>query len=379
MLLSSLGMDSRNVRYVGTVLMVIFAIAIVFVVKNGLDRMTYRSYEILREESKINSTSRYEYVDGRILRYSVDGATLMKTDFSVIWNESYTMNDPKAAISQDRALIYDSQGTSCRVYRGTQREGAFETKLPILKAAISSKGTVAVIMRDGSRTQFVYYSSDGAMIASGAATMIDPGYPVNLSLSPDGKYAAISYVTVSDGKSGTEVRFFDFSKVGRNEESHVSSFIRYEGILAPELYYLDNSHSVIIRENGFDLYKGTAKPKLEKSVDFKDEIVSTFHDGQHLVFLFRSKSRSGSYRMTTYTVNGKLISSQKVKLQYQTACLSRDQILFYQGNDITIYSMKGFCRFVGRIEEGNIGEILKISRNRYLVVTDEKMEMIRLV
>ncbi len=364
----------RN-RYLATALAVIFVIALVFIVKNAADRHTYSSYEVVTQQDKSDSTSHYEYVGGRILRYSGDGVALLKNDFTVLWNESFSMMNPKAAVSGDQILVYDSQGTACNIYNSEEKLGSIETNLPILKADISKKGTVGVIMMDGTKSEFAYYKSDGSQIASGSATITDPGYPTDIAVSPNGENVAISYLNVDDGRPGSTVEFYNFGNAGSSKKNHMTASESFSAFV-PELYYVSNTRCILIREDGFSVYRGSGNPEEAEKIDFDTEIVSAFHNDEYIAFLFRADT--SQYRMNIYSAGGNELSSDDLSLTYNDARVSDDQILFYRNNALSIYNMKGFCRFEGELKEGNISDILKIGRNRYLVMTDEKMEIIRL-
>ncbi len=367
--------DVGRIRYLVTALAVIFVIAMVFIVKSTIDHHTYHSYRVIEQQTKNDSISHYEYVDGRLLRYSGDGASLMKMDFSVLWDEAYAMSNPQAAISGDRILIYDRQGTRCNVYSGDKKLGEFATKYPILKADVSAKGTVAVLVMDGAKSRFIYYKSDGTQIASGESSIKNPGYPTDVAVSPNGENVAISYLSIKGGKTGGVVEFYDFGSMGYAGQDHMTGSETFSTFI-PEIYYPDNKRCVLVREDGVSIYRGSGKPVKDEEITFQREIVSTFHDEHHMTFLFRTNS--GHYNMKIYTTAGKELSSENVDVSFQNARVSDDQIIFYQNNSFSIYSMKGFCRFEGELKEGNISDIIKIGRNKYLVLADESLEMIRL-
>ena len=55
--------------------------------------------------------------------------------------------------------------------------------------------------------------------------------------------------------------FYNFGDVGQNEDDRIVSGYTYEGVVIPQIQYLDNSRSVALRDNGFTLYKGKQIPK----------------------------------------------------------------------------------------------------------------------
>lgn len=356
---------------------VVFVVAMFLVVKNAVDHRSYSSYKITDQDPKENNVSDYEYVDGYILRYSSDGASLLKADHETVWNESFAMAKPKVSVCDDQMLVYDQMGTSVYIYNEKGKVGSFATPLPILKAVISKKDTIAMLLKDGAAIDFAYYRADGSQIAAGQSHMEDLGYPTDLALSPNGQNLLISYLRTVDGKAGSVLNFYNFGKAGQAQKNNLVASDRLDGVFVPEVYCLDNHRMVAVRDDGFSIYEGTDSIIESKHVKFEKEIISAFHDDSHLAFIF-DKGGDARYRLQLYTRSGNLISTADVTTPYSKARVCDDQILLYNQADVTIYSMKGFCRFRGTIKEGNIGDILKTGRNRYLVVTDEKMETIRL-
>ena len=53
-------------------------------------------------------------------------------------------------------------------------------------------------------------------------------------------------------------------------------------------------------------------------------------------------------------------------------------IVFSNSSELAVYTKKGICRFYGGVEEGNLSDIQKIGRKRYLVVTDMNTKVIEL-
>lgn len=150
-----------------------------------------------------------------------------------------------------------------------------------------------------------------------------------------------------------------------------------EDAFVPEISWLSDSVCTAFRDDGFTVYRGGSSPKVSKKVDFDSEIVSVFHDASHIGVVF-SGGKSSRYKLAIYSTGGSLNATADVDLLYTDARVCGDQIIFYNSTNFSVYSMKGFCRFSGKLKAGNIGDILKVGDNRYMVMTDEKMELIRL-
>ena len=71
-------MKNGHVRYITTAVAVVALVALILFLKNEADHKTYTSYTVELQKEKTENASKYEYVNGSILRYSIDGASLLR-------------------------------------------------------------------------------------------------------------------------------------------------------------------------------------------------------------------------------------------------------------------------------------------------------------
>ena len=371
-------LNSRKIRYPATALVVVLAVAAAIFLKYRADHRTYSSYVIEKAVEKSDSVSKYAYVNGFVVRYSMDGAALIRRDLTTVWNKTYSMTDPRIDICGGHILLYDRLGSSIYIFNEKDLVSSFEADGPVLEARISSKNTVATLLQDGEKVDFVYYSENGTPIASGESNMSDPGYPIALAVSDDGVQVAISYLTAAAGNVGTDVRFYRFDASGKSYENNMTGEDSWPGVFAPDVQYLNGSECVVFRDNGFTVYKGRSSQTASKTVDFDDEIVSSFHDGSHMGFIFRSEDKGHRFEMRIYTTSGNLVSSSYVDQIYTRVHVCGNEVIFSSSSDFSIYSMNGFCRFSGKVQGGSVADVLRLGGDRLLALTDYNMEVIRL-
>lgn len=369
--------NSRRIRYIVIAALIVVSLVAAFAIRHAIIHHKYGEYSVMSSEERLDSVSQYEFVDGRILKYSADGASLMTRQQKTIWNVTYEMTNPTADISGKEIVIYDKKGTAVQIYNEEGRQNTFTAGGPIITARVSGNGNVAAILDQDSYREIVYYASDGALIASGQTSMTDPGFPVAAAISDDGETLAVSFVTVTNGTAGSLIRFYNFGQAGKTAGDNIVAEESFDGIVVPKLDTI-GSTIVAFRDDGFTVYKIGTKPAAVKSVDFSDEIVSVFHDDDHIGVVFRSEDKESKYTLKLYTVNGKLLSTGSVNVSYDIARVSDNQIIFYSNSEFAVYSMEGICKYEGAINEGNVADILRIASNRYLVLTDKKTEIIKL-
>ena len=165
---------------------------------------------------------------------------------------------------------------------------------------------------------------------------------------------------------------------GKGEEIKVIAEMNYSGIVIPDIRYINDTAAAAFRDNGVSFIGGSGRPTENAAVDFEDEIVSMFTGDKFVGFIFRNRNSTKPYRMEIYSGNGKLISRTDMEIVYDRISVCGDEILLSSSSELAIYTKKGICRFYGGVEEGNLSEIQKLGRKRYLVVTDMNTKVIEL-
>ena len=365
----------RRRTYIRTALICGACMLLFFVIRYMVIHHSYSSYEVIESEEQMDTISTYRYVDGNVLRYSSDGASLLKKDMQEIWSYAFNMTQPVVDVCGDTILIYDKRGTLIHICDSKGAIGSFNANMPILSARVSKNGTVAAILDMQGESEIQYYNAQGQMIAAVNVSMRETGSPTALSISEDGKYMAVSYVTVSDGAVGSKLVFYDFRDSASDE--HVSATYELAGTIVPELRHFNGSSLMAVRDNGFTVYRGEQEPKPVKTVDFSDEIDSCFYDDKYIGFIFSSEDPEHRYRMEIYTSAGAYVSKCYVDIIYDRVSMYNNEILLGNGTEVAVYTTRGVCRFAGSLDEGTIYDMLKLGRNKYFVITDMNALMIR--
>ena len=248
--------------------------------------------------------------------------------------------------------------------------------MPRLYACCSKSGNVACVLESGDGMEIAYYSAEGMRIATLSKSAEETGFPVSMALSENGKQLAVSYVTAVNGAVSTNLIFYSF----RNPDSadKVVAELNYSGIVIPDIKYINDTVAAVFRDNGISFFGGSGRLVENAAVDFEDEIISAFTGDGFAGVIFRNRNTKKPYRMEKYSGNGKLISQTDIEIVYDRISVCGSEILFSSSSELAIYTKKGICRFYGGVEEGNLSEIQKVGRKRYLVVTDMNTKVIEL-
>ncbi|MDY5020775.1 MAG: DUF5711 family protein [Blautia sp.] len=353
-------------------------VAVAFLVVFYIEKHTYNDYKILHtsEQEDIIST-KYTEMDGKILRYSPEGVSLVNKNLEVLWNVTYSMENPVADVNDGWAVIADRDGTSMEIMDKEGITGSVTTSYTIVKAKVSSQGLVAAILDNGDETWINFYGSDGSLIAENQTTMEDPGYPMDVAISDNGLIMMVAYQFVDGGDTTSYVAFYNFGDVGQTEDDRIVSGYEYEGVVVPQVIYFDGSQSVAVRDDGLTLYKGKQIPKEEKNIEVEKEIVSTFYDDETIGLVFKNDDKEKQYTMQVYSTSGKLKFTKNFNIPYTTIKISDGNIIMYNSSQICVMSENGKEKYMGSID-GTVNDFFKIGWNKYLLVMDTGVHVIKL-
>ncbi len=343
-----------------------------------IEKRSYHSYKVVQssEQEDIVSTN-YVEMDGDILRYSSDEVSLVSEKMNTLWNETYQMQNPVADVNGSRAVIADKDGTTLEIYDKSGKTGSVTTSYSIIKAKVSKSGLVAAILDGGDDTWINFYSTDGSIIAENQTKVDDPGYPLDVAISEDGVVMMVTYQFVDGSDTTSYVAFYNFGDVGQNEDDRIVSGYKYEGVVVPQIQYLSNNRSVALKDNGFTIYQGSQIPKEIKTVETDKEIVSTFYDDDMIGLVFKNDSKDKQYTMEVYTTEGQLKFTQDFNIPYTTIKLSGGNILMYNSSQICVMNSRGVQKYLGSVD-GTIKDFFKLGWNRYLLVLDSGVDVIKL-
>ena len=357
-----------------TVVAVIAAVCLVFLY---VEKRSYHSYKVLNtsEQEDVVSTQ-YVEMDGDILRYSPDGVSVVDSSMNTVWNETYTMQNPIADVNGSRAVIADSEGTSLYICDKKGVTGTVTTSYSIIKVRIAANGMVAAILDNDENTWINFYNSDGSLVAENLTKIDDPGYPMDVAVSDNG-VMMVTFQYVDGSKTTSYVAFYNYGDVGQNEDDRIVSGYTYENVVIPQVECISESQYIALRDDGFSAYQGNQIPKEVKTINVKQEIVSTFFDDQRIGLVFKNNSKDSEYTMEVYSMNGQLKFRKNFNVAYSTIKMSDGNIIMYNSSQICVMNSRGVQKYMGSVD-GTIRDFFKIGWNKYMLVLDNGVNVIKL-
>ena len=345
----------------------------------------YTGYSVIWEKP-LNEGSYVGYLDfgSNVLKYSKDGASYIDAQGKEVWIQSYEMKSPVASVGGSYAAIADQQGNSIYIFDKTGNTGVATTVLPIIKATVSDHGVVAAILEDSTSNYVYFFKRNGDSLDVKIKALLggDSGYPVDISLSPDGTQLIGAYAYIKNGTLSGRVAFHNFAEIGKSiPDRLVGGFDEpYESSLAAEVRFLDDTYSCAFADNGISFYstKNALSPELIKQVPVEEEIKSVFYSDQYAGMIVDNPEGENPYRLDVYKSNGNLVFSKEFQYQYTHADIDGNQVFLYNEDSCRVYNMSGRLKFSTTFDF----PISKIRNGRFpntlLVTGPQNMKEIRL-
>ena len=344
-----------------------------------LDRKVYVDYSITAKSVRSDSdTAQYMTFNGHILKYSRDGAEAFNGMNKTMWNVTYEMQKPHVATCDNFVALGDEGSNQVVVVDEKGNQTTIDTRLPIMDFTVASQGVVAVVLEDSGSTRINVYDKNGNQLAGLKCTMTQSGYPVDVSLSPNGTLLGVSYIRMSEGELVSSIAFYNFGDVGQNEVDNYVSGYDYKDSVFPSLKFLSDGTVVAIGDNRLVTFGGTQKPEIVSDVSFEDEIQSVYYGDSQVALVFRNNKNMESYRLDLYDARGRKILEKEFELGYTDIQLCKNQILIYNESECIIMNKRGFVKYTGDFEDSVLLMSAGSTPGKYFLINRDITQMIRL-
>ena len=372
---------------------VVAAILIIFYIAGRM--RSYSDFFVVSSTPQNMGTDvEYEIFDGNILAYGSDGISCMGLDNSLLWNQSYEIEQPLFDMSGEYALVAEEDGNRVFIFNKEGYVNHFETGSRILKARISAEGTVALVLEKKSGCALERLNQNGDVLAEGEVHIENSGYPLGLDISEDGKTMAVSLMSVSSGATVTKVNFYNFGEVGTQAQDNIVATYSYDNTLSPDISFFEDGRCVLVGDTKAVFYSAGDTPQEITIQKFADEIRSVVIGDNALGVVYQNNdmlteleessdalesSRSSIYTLDAYDTNGRQLAECGFDLDYKDIeFMSNGEICVRGEKTAEIFSTSGAERFRYNFEEG-ILKIIPIGNfNDYIFVYSDRTDRVRL-
>lgn len=369
----------RNVavRTVGAVVLVVLVLALFYY---SWRNKTYASAQIIKH-GVITQTAAASYtaLDTCVLQYSKDGASCIDEGGTVLWNQTYQMQNPFTAVCGKTVAIGDYNGRTIFVADTTGVMGKIDTNLPIRDFCVASQGVVAVVLDDVDVTWINLYDSKGEQLAGFRTTMTGSGYPLSVSISPSGTLVGVSFVGEENGAVKNTVAFYNFGSVGQNMTDNYVSGYDYPEVVVPMVRFINNDSAFAASDDRIMFYKGKEVPTVQaENLTGDEEIRSIFYSDSYVGVVFSNSTGEGAYRLQVYNTQGTSVMTKYFSLAYTDVLIANSQVVIYNDTEWQLMDMQGNDKYHGVFEDKIITLLPTARRDRFVAVVPGEVQTIEL-
>lgn len=359
-------------------ILTVLAAAAIFVYQ--LLHKNYTDYQVIHTTERIDSsTSKYLSYGTGTVRYSRDGAMAMDGSGNLLWNGSYEMKDPMIDICGKYVVVSDRGHETIQIYNGEGGVSTINVLNPILKVEVANQGVIAVLMDGVGENYITLYSLEGKALVDIGTTASENGFPVDMTLSDDGRKLVTSYVSINNGTMENKVTFYNFGEVGQNYSWRIVASFDYGESLVPNIEFIDNNTVCAFADNKFSIYVMEQVPKLTCEVTLPSEVTSIFYNENNVGFSLRNKEGDAPIRILVYNLNGKVQLDKNLTLEHANIKMSGDELIIHSGEEWKIWRLNGGVKFDYAFD-GNVSYILPVNNlERYIVIDDKNINEVTLI
>lgn len=369
----------RRQVLVGGIIAVI-VVLIIIIISVITDNITYTSYVVNNSVNRDDTESADYMVYGSgYLRYSNDGIAYHNKKGDVIWNHTYTMNSPQVKIKGKAIAVADINGTKVYIYNESGEAGSIDTSMTISQHEVAEQGGVAVVLEDTNANYINLYDTSGQKIYSVKTSLSGDGYPVDISISSDATKLVASYLYVSGETMKTNVVFYNFSEVGKNEtERIVGGFNHYDDTLVGDVRFVKDDKVLAVGENVISIYSIKEYPKLLEEISIDKKIKRVFYSDAYIGLIMDNAENGDAYEAVVYDLSGKKQGSFSFNAEYTDIAFDGKTIVMSNASVMSIVNFKG--KILGNIEmKLPIRRILVGGKKgNYILVNSKYVQSIRL-
>ena len=361
------------------ILIVVFCVVLFFVSCHLYKTYkTYDGYDV-KDTIKIKSgdSTEIEPFGKFICMYSRNGISYIDEHDSV-WNESHEMKNPMVDVCQNYLAITDKNTNTIFVYNKSGKQGEITTSYPVVKMEVAKQGVVAVLLRNNDVNYIEMFDKDGTLLVSHKTLLTDNGYPLNFTLSDDGKQIIVSYVNLQNGVVSNKVSVYDFGDRGKDKKDRVlKQFDEFKDQVVPTVAYVGDDYVWAVGEHMVSMLTVGSNPRVKDSVKIKDDIHQVFYSRDYMGLIFETDDDKHPYKVKVYNKSLKMVMETYIDMNYSDIAISGDNVLVYNGSSAKLISMKGVKKFDYHFKKA-ISKIIPLNDEEYLIKRKNELQRVTL-
>lgn len=344
--------------------------------------LTYNTFETLSsvETTDVNTVTYKPYLDN-VVKYSKDGISYISKNGQIKWTVSYAMKMPEVSIDGEYVAVADLNGNIVIILDSNGKVSENTMSNNVCDIDVASQGVFAVILEDTETNYINLYDKNGEPIVEKKTTINKSGYPLDITLSDDGKKLFTSYIYLDGATVKNGLAAYNFGSVGQNENADgLMGGYTFDDTFVPKVEFLNNDTVCAFGDNKFVIYTMKEKPSEKKTIEFKTEIKSIFFSDEYIgaVISNDSSEDSSHYVMNIYNLSGKLILSKSFDVAYTNIKIVGDEIIVLGDTECKIYNMNGKIKFESGFGTKLIDVVPNGKIHEYIVTTENSTDIIKI-
>lgn len=363
-----------------TVLIIAVIAAAAAVVVIQMKNRVFGEYQVtssVPRESISNATIRA--FGENILIYGSDGANCINRKGEVLWNQTFEIENPILAVSQNVMAIGNYNGRTIYLMDTGKIIGEIDTKMPLRNFAVSANGVVAAVLDDTADITWIYlFDSSGNTLVYFKTTMKDSGYPVSITISDNGCLVGVSYLYMDNGMMRSSVAFYNFGPVGQNEIDNFVSSYDYMDTVVPLVKFLDNEKAVAVADNRLVFFEGDQKPVSIADILLDSQMTGVYDGDGYVALVYNDVTGQALYKVDIYNDNGKLEDTMMADMQFSDILFCKDKVILYNEQECVVHTIGGMDNFSGNFNSQALLLIPTDKSYEFVMVTPESIDTIAL-
>ena len=243
---------------------------------------------------------------------------------------------------------------------------------------MSDNGKMAAVLDDNNANYINMYDTNGEKIYSVKTTLSGDGYPIDVSISPDAKKLIASFIRVSGDEIKTDVVFYNFSDVGKNETERVVGGFNYDDVIVGDVKFINDTMAVAVGENVVSIYKIKEYPSLEHTIKIDNEIERVFYSDQYIGLVLDNSESGDPYKLVVYNTSGKQVLDTTFSIQYTNVQFDGKSVIMSNASSFVLMNMRGKQLADISFDMPVIDVLPTGSRGVYTVVNSKYIQSIKL-
>ncbi|MCQ2081145.1 MAG: DUF5711 family protein [Lachnospiraceae bacterium] len=368
--------------FIKSTVLIVSLVALIVILNIFWNEKSYTTSKVLESYpvSVVNGATA-KNLGGSVLIYSKDGASCIDSKGKAVWNQSFEMQSPIVSINEDTVAIGDYNGRNIYVANSKGILGVVKTNLPIRDVAVSNNGVVAAVLDDVDVIRLFVYDGNSdteTPIVESKATMNKSGYPISVSLSPNGKIMMVSYFYVDSGNMKSSVSFYNFGEVGSNEVDNFVSGFDYVDTVMPYVSFPSSNTAFGVSDDRIVFFKGNEVPSNVATALLDEKALGVYHNSDYIGMVFLDTTGTALYRLDVYNAAGTKLSSTFFDMEFTDIVFNKDLFIVYGGSNCMISTVKGDIKFEGAFDK-TVSLLLPTSSSyKFLLVTGDSLDTVEL-